>query len=1055
MDDIQKNCMIFDLGNSESDSPTALLLRELIDNGLAQFEKGKVFVPFEEICRLPTIDQKILNLPEPYPFDIRVDATCQLSDPAMKLSLGYYEYNHGSQLFGNRIGCIVVFQDDIKYLLSFEQYLLCEAVEEFNSMPSREFAESLIKFSQIRNLSEKSAAILDSYLAKEKIIIPEKISLKLEKDGEDNLSILPEISSIDQLSLKAQFERKFDKSEKIRKSYTLSDDDNARVRIPFSEKQRNELKKIKRYRKIKGELKNRILERPHEIFNPDIIDLENFSDRVIKIGLYKPKYFPFVSPYKSEWIPGIIVDSGDEKIKILVKDKKELCQLEEAYEESANNKKPTVNWKGKEIPINEAEELIGFTKKQLENPTVPVQKTDSKKKVLIIEDNLFEDKYQKYKKLPTPVPDTFSHAFKTPPDLKKQITLYDHQKEGVAWLESLFETNYPGGLLADDMGLGKTIQILSFINWHQATQNSDQKPYLIVAPLTLLENWSAEFNHFFDSDLDPIILHGNSSIIADLLLNKNGAKIFLTNYETVRNATNQLIFGQIDWAVVILDEAQKIKTPGTLVTNSIKALKADFKIAATGTPVENSMVDLWCIVDFVVPGLLGSAKDFSQEYQRPIRKNITDDELNQLGERLRGRIGLYFKRRLKDEILDNLPDKELIRETALMPEYQKTLYVQQTQNGHASDKQRILATILNLKKISDHPYLMGYNYQMISSQKLIENSAKLKVTIKILKEVKTKNEKAIIFAEFKETQRILQKVIQDVFGLGSVSIINGDMAARVGNKSQKETRQMAIDRFQNLNGFNIIIMSPLAAGLGLNVTAANHVIHYSRHWNPAKEAQATDRAYRIGQKKKVFVYFPIAMIEEFKTFDIIIDDLLKNKRNLADAAMFPSAICEVKTADIASETFGEPTQNPVESGLRLDNFDSFEPYFFEAAIACVFQKKGFDVTLTPRANDKGADVVALSNDRNYLIQVKQSKSKINDTCVGEILKAKGYYKNIFDEDFSLMVATNQNLNQNALMIAEASKVEIFDRSDLKSFLNQSSILFSEIQSTENNRCKQI
>ena len=402
-----------------------------------------------------------------------------------------------------------------------------------------------------------------------------------------------------------------------------------------------------------------------------------------------------------------------------------------------------------------------------------------------------------------------------------------------------------------------------------------------------------------------------------------------------------------------------------------------------------------------------------------------------------------------------IPDKAQIREKVPMPVYQKNLYLQQIQNGQASNKHGILSTILNLKKISDHPYLMGYNYQMISAQKLVENSAKLKATIKILNDVKAQNEKAIIFAEFKETQRILQKVIQEIFSLSKVAIINGDMPARTGQNLQKETRQMAIERFQSLNGFNVIIMSPLAAGLGLNVTAANHVIHYSRPWNPAKETQATDRAYRIGQNKKVFVYLPMATIEEFKTFDIIIDDLLRQKRNLADAAMFPSAICEVKPADFAKDIFVKPKEKPTEKELTLHDFDLLEPILFEAAIACIFEKRGFKVILTPKANDKGADVVALSNNKNYLIQVKQSKSPINDSCVGEILKARGYYQNKFGKDFSLMVATNQQLNHNASVIAEGNKVEAFVRSDFKNFLSNSNVLLSEIRIIENNRLQQI
>jgi len=1043
----------------DSGSPHALLFQELLENGLAQKENEKVLIPHEEICRLSSIDQKILELPDPYPFDIRIDASGMLHESDMQLVLGFYEYNHGKQLFGGCTGCILTLEDGTEYLLSPEQYRLSEAVEEFNAIQNRDFPASLTKFSEIKQLSKKSAAILDSYLKAENIFVPEKIGLKLSKTEDGNLEILPEIESLDKSDIQRQFETKFDAARNVRPSYTIKDEKNNRIRIPFSKKQQDELRKIKEYRRVGGEEKEKILKKPQEIFDPDVIDLDNFSDRVIKIGLYKPRYFPFISPYKSEWIPGIIVDSGNEKRKVLVPDKKELKDLQEAHEKANSEGSENVEWKDEKIPINNAKELIDLSKKQFENLKSPVEKTiDEKrdeKKVLIIIDNLYDDKYQRHKKQPVPVPETFIHNFKKPPTLKREVRLYKHQQEGIAWMQSLSENNkYPGGLLADDMGLGKTLQVLSFIDWHNATQNKEKQPYLIVAPVTLLENWQKEFSRFFNSDIEMSSVYGsgNNQITLD---NLKRHAIFLTNYESVRTRRNHFIFGQIDWAVVVLDEAQKIKTPGTLVTNAIKALKADFKIAATGTPVENSMVDLWCITDFVVPGLLGSAKIFSEQYQKPIRKNISDHELNQLGQKLRSHVGLYFKRRLKKDILVDLPEKIELRKESLMPDYQRNTYLNAIQQGQTADRNEILSTITKLKKISDHPYHIEYNYQDKPSQELIETSAKLQATIKILEQIKSNEEKAIIFAEFRKTQAILQKVVQYIFDLKHVSIINGEMAARKGRMSQKETRQEAIDRFQGKIGFNVIIMSPVAAGLGLNVTGANHVIHYSRHWNPAKESQATDRAHRIGQNKTVFVYYPISVLNECKTFDVIIDNLLQQKRHLADAAMFPSAICEVDKEDFSEELSISMKAHFTEDVLKLEDFDQFEPTFFEAAIAAIYEKKGYQVTLTPKSNDKGADVVALSENRNYLIQVKQSKSPINGNSVGEVLKAKGYYEKIYNEQFYLKVATNNELNSNAIMLANANHVAIFDRSAIKTFLEAEKLFLSEIHEIENKRSAKI
>ncbi|MEA2103583.1 MAG: SNF2-related protein [Candidatus Cloacimonadota bacterium] len=1062
MYEINEQYFVFSDSSLTSESSVGLLFQELLENGLAHKEDNEIFIPHEEICRMSSIDQKILNLPDFYPFDIRIDSAGMLQNSDFKLVLKYYEYNHGSQLFGNRTGCILTLQNRAEYLLPLKQYQLCGAVDEFNNLDERDFPTNLTKFAGIKQLSEDSAAILDSYLKNEQIFLPEKISLKLKKNDAGDLEILPEVEEQENSNIQTQFEQKFDDASKVRQSYTIKDENNKRIRIPFNKDQQNELKKIKENRIVSGKKKEKILESPHELFDPEIINLDNFSDRVIKIGLYKPKYFPFISPYKSEWIPGIIIDSGQEKRKILIPDNDELENLEKACNKAESDEGETIDFRGEQIPVEEAKKLINLARKQLKNLKIPVKQITEpdngkivkqppvKKKVLIIEDNLYEDKYQKYEKLPVPCPDTFIHKFKNPPSLKDEIKFYDHQKEGIAWMESLFDDSYPGGLLADDMGLGKTIQILSFIDWHNSTQNKEQKPYLIVAPITLLENWHAEIRKFFNIGIDINILHSSDRDQINLS-NLKRHSIFLTNYETIRKSKNQLVFGQVNWAVICIDEAQKIKTPGTLVTNAIKALKADFKIAATGTPVENSMVDLWCIVDFVVPGLLGSAKDFSRQYQKPVKRNISDDKLNELGEKLRSQIGLYFKRRLKKEILLGLPEKTEKKKTNIMPDYQKATYFSIIEEEQADNTRGILSTILDLKKVSDHPYLIGYNYENISSEKLIETSAKLTTTIEILEEIKRKKEKVIVFAEFKKTQRILKKVIQEHFDLKSVSIINGEMAARKGKRSQKETRQGAIDRFQREAGFNIIIMSPVAAGLGLNVTGANHVIHYSRHWNPSKESQATDRAYRIGQEKEVVIYYPMAVLDECKTFDVVIDDLLKQKRNLADAAMFPSAICEIKAEDFADNLYLANKQTYTEESLSLKDLDQLDPMFFEAAIGTIFEKKGCEIILTPKSNDKGADVIARSNSRNYLIQVKQSKYPINDNAIGEVLKAKGYYESLYNEEFYPTVATNSTLNENASMLANDNDVAIYDQSSIKKFLENKKIFLSEISSIEKKR----
>ena len=381
------------------------------------------------------------------------------------------------------------------------------------------------------------------------------------------------------------------------------------------------------------------------------------------------------------------------------------------------------------------------------------------------------------------------------------------------------------------------------------------------------------------------------------------AKLVLTTYETVRDF--QLDLGLIPWAAIVIDEAQRIKTPGTLVTNALKALKTDFRLALTGTPVENSLMDLWCITDFVAPGYLDSAKNFNRDFCRPLEHPDTD--IRALGEQVRERIGVHLKRRLKAEILEDLPEKHIHVEECQqeMPPSQAERYLAALQSAQESEstgpqsRNRILRVLPQLRDISDHPLLADSQWEQVPTPELIAQSAKLLVTVQILEEIAHVGEKVILFAERRKTQHLLKRVIQERFGLADISIVNGETPGSTQRaNSMKMSRKQAVDRFQATSGFNTIIMSPLAAGVGLNITEANHVIHYSRWWNPAKEDQASDRVYRIGQTMPVHIYLPMATHPDFQTFDVILHELLERKRQLSQGTLFPTERAEVTPLEI-------------------------------------------------------------------------------------------------------------------------------------------------------------
>src|SRR5690606_38671369 len=505
-------------------------------------------------------------------------------------------------------------------------------------------------------------------------------------------------------------------------------------------------------------------------------------------------------------------------------------------------------------------------------------------------------------------------------------------------------------------------------------------------------------------------------------------------------------------------------------TNASKALKADFKIAMTGTPVENTLVDIWCIMDFAVPGLLGNAKDFAKQYQKPLSDEKTD--IRALTEQLRNNIGVFIKRRLKSDVAKDLPkkhDNQNSRIKKVMPAVQLDRYKQQIEMANNSELEGIekrnqkLKSLWAVRDISDHPYLLESQILKFSSDELINSSSKLQTTVGILADIKSKNEEVIVFADRRETQKMLQKVVYDTFGIFT-SIINGDTptSKKIEGKS-KLSRQQTIDRFQEEKGFNVIIMSPIAAGVGLNVIKANHIIHYTRHWNPAKEEQATDRAYRIGQQKDVYVYYPMAVFPEgmkdevgdkLKSFDEILDSLLNNKKALASNTLFPTEQAEVTPDELFVNVFGtklESKTNP----LTITDIDRLQPRLFEAAIASLYKDQGFEVYLTPFSNDKGADIVALKKGENYLIQVKQSKSLVGNDAVQEICTAKNYYEAKFKEKFKLLTITNNNYTPTAVLLAGANDVKLLHRAELEKLLKEQRITTKDINKMDLQRLTKI
>lgn len=882
-----------------------LPLATLVDNGYAYASKEGCLLPYENIYLLDEDERILLGVPQPYDKAMRLVGTSMLNLSDFEYKVEFLTYVPDGELIVCERGGNILVKGRDKYLLNEAQYALLNRVDAFNSTPEEDKTTdyNLRYFAEIKALAEQAGCQLDSYLENENVYAPERIKIEIGRDDE-GFTVEPAVN----IEENDKFQTYFDKMRKVQAQYPVQRENGERVRIVLNKEQKENLHYLKEQcgkHKTREEIQ-KMIEQPTEFFDPNSFDLsELYSDRVIEIGVYKPKFYPFICPYKSCWIAGATVETPQNgTTKVTINSEEELEKLKREIQSAKENKKGIVEYNNTQLDIEDAMFLAQTAEKQLKDPSQPAkvesENGNEARNVLIIEENAEELGFAVKERT---IEKGDKYTLFTDPFLQEGFSLKDHQKEGVAWLQHLYKSKASGCLMADDMGLGKTLQILYFIDWH-SRKYANHKPYLIVAPISLLENWKNEYERFFRQPRMKINMLTSKDVTRkfdkSIVDKMQKMDIILTNYESLR--ISQLNFCAVEFDVVALDEAQKIKSPGTLVTNAAKALKCNFKIAMTGTPVENSLLDLWCIMDFCVPGLLGNAKAFAAQYQNPLKKEDTD--IVALGNEVHDKLGVYFMRRLKKDAAKDLPDKIELKEKVLMPPVQKETYASVVNDYTSGIQPNMLVTIMHLREVSEHPYLYDSTLLNHETDEIVETSARLQATIKFLDEIKKKGEKVIIFVERKETQKMLQKLCLERYGI-ITKIINGDTPSIVKrNMPNKQSRQSSIDEFQAVDGFNVIIMSPVAAGMGLNVTAANHVIHYSRHWNPAKENQATDRTYRIGQTKDVFVYYPMAVRADIKSFDETLDDLLSRKTSLATSTIFPTERVEVKQEELGQMLFG-------------------------------------------------------------------------------------------------------------------------------------------------------
>lgn len=460
------------------------------------------------------------------------------------------------------------------------------------------------------------------------------------------------------------------------------------------------------------------------------------------------------------------------------------------------------------------------------------------------------------------------HNLRQPTNLKNikmpkyfHATLREYQKSGYTWLNYMGKLGF-GACLADDMGLGKTVQVLAYLESMREKQPNAK--VLLVVPASLLGNWEKEIQKFADH-IDYHIYHGASAKVLNEALHQTISFLNITTYNMVSRIEN---LQKVNWDCVILDEAQAIKNPLTKQTKTIKQLQTSMRIAMTGTPIENDLINLWSLFDFLNKGLLGTFKEF-QNYTKSM-----SEELDRNG-KLKNMVSPFILRRLKTDksIISDLPEKLEEIKYVNLSKRQSVLYHQvladveeKLQESEGMERRGlILSTLTKLKQICNHPdqFTHDINY-------LPKESGKFELLKDLCETIFEKRERVLVFTQYKEICDYLDDYLATIFKRRGF-VIHG------GTSAKKRTE--IVDKFNSETYYPYIVCSVKAAGTGLNLTAANHVIHFDRWWNPAVENQASDRAYRIGQKKNVFIHKLVCK----GTVEEKIDALINSKKELAES----------------------------------------------------------------------------------------------------------------------------------------------------------------------------
>jgi SNF2 family DNA or RNA helicase len=938
-------------------------LQMLVEQGLAEQIRNGFVIPSEHAVCLDEDVRYLLKLPPLFEGTVfaRVEGQSSQAAFSVRLVLRYL----GEDVYHYELAgpCLKISEREV-FLLNQQQWMAFNSVRTHQQLSASDKNEqqNLLLIYQLQQAKKAGLEIDLAQFNKLRIVHPEKVGVAAEQAENGDLILTPTfgagINPHDTATRLGQLKGANDvASLHIRDDIVLLDEDRFKA-----------TQEILTNRRIPKEQVKHFLATPSAFLDAALVDLDTgFSLRVKGATVFHHGYFGDTDESGIDWFGPLAEKTIHTPLAEHLHDLEEIAEFERKFTDAKAHGADSMVFNGENIDISkpaEIEQQIEQLKKQYhqtnktQDDVIPVEPEPPLERAVVdiaTNDDVLEfgDKSlldQAEQSLFTESIDFKSYARQP----------FPHQEEGVRWLLGLMqctlkspESKIEGALLADDMGLGKTyMSLVALSEFYRLTELKGEirRPVLIVAPLSLVENWIDETDKTFlkspfrdivvlqsGKDLKKFKIQGAStetkqavsdestldseSIRYSLKVGKFYGndrldlpqRLVVTTYQTLRDY--QFSLCRIDWQMVIFDEAQNIKNPNALQTRAAKGLKARFKLLATGTPVENSLADFWCLLDTAQPGLLGSYQEFRAQFIKPITQTSPDDVAEirvKVGKQIRQAVGCFMLRRLKEERLKGLPEKKVfvgarnnnqtgwIYEPGLesvMKHKQLVAYDHVLANIHSiktsggDARGVILQALQELRSISLHPALTNKSDHLnndLELKKFSSQSNKILCVLQVLNEIQKRQEKVIIFIINKNLQRLLKLCLSQLYAV-PVNIINGDTKAVAGRKGA-ETRKQLIEQFEAQKGFGIIIMSPIAAGVGLTVVGANNVIHLERHWNPAKEAQATDRVYRIGQTKDVNIYIPILLHPKHTSFDLNLNSLLQNKIDLKDAVVTPQIV---------------------------------------------------------------------------------------------------------------------------------------------------------------------